>query len=133
MNDQLLSPETVVVLNTSILTAPGSYTMRPLTLQEAVSICMDQTSHTQPVCSAIGHESTATIVSGLLGQHLPVNRIEFRQVPGQRAIVFKLRGRPPEGRILTREEIEAIGYDFFLLRRMTEREERMVDQVAWTG
>lgn len=127
------SPEVVTVLNTSIVTAPGSYTMRPITLREALNICMDQTSHTQPIQSAIGHESTADIVSRLLGENLPVCREAYRQPPGARAIVFKLRGRPPEGKILSREEIEAIGYDFFLLRRFTDAEEKAIDEAAWTG
>ncbi len=51
----------------------------------------------------------------LLGVPVPVNRIQYEQTTGDLAVVFKLRGRPPEGKILTAEEIEAIGYDFGLL------------------
>lgn len=52
---------------------------------------------------------------------MPVNRIEFKQEPGKLAIVFKLRGRVPEGVILDRAQVEAIGYDFFLLEEITAR------------
>ena len=69
-----------------------------------------------PLLSAIGHETTAQILTELLGFEIPVNRIEYRQEPGDIALVFKLRGRPSEGKILTRDEIEAMGYDFGILR-----------------
>jgi hypothetical protein len=46
---------------------------------------------------------------------IPHNRIEFKQAPGQRALVFKIKGRIPEGTVLNREQIEQIGYEFFLL------------------
>ena len=42
----------------------------------------------------------------------------FSQDVGQRALVFKLNGRPEEGKILTTEEIEAIEYKFQLLERL---------------
>lgn len=35
------------------------------------------------------------------------------------AIVFKLKGRPEEGKILTIQEIEEIGYEFGVLIRTT--------------
>lgn len=67
--------------------------------------------------SAVGHASTAQIMTALLGVEIPVNRQMFAQQPGQDALVFKLNGRPQEGKILTAEEIEQIGYKFQLLRR----------------
>lgn len=72
--------------------------------------------------SAIGHASTAEILSDLLGVLVPVARIQYEQQPGEQALVFKLRGRAPEGVILDRSQIEEIGYDFGLLTRTT-----------WTG
>lgn len=68
--------------------------------------------------SAIGHQATAEILSELLSVPVGVNRIEYSQQVGERAIVFKLRGRVPEGCILTRNQIEEIGYDFGLLERI---------------
>ena len=47
-----------------------------------------------------------------------MNRIQFSHEKGQFALVFKLKGRPEEGKILSREEIEAIGYEFGVLYRM---------------
>ncbi|MCL2869812.1 YddF family protein, partial [Candidatus Saccharibacteria bacterium] len=67
--------------------------------------------------SAVGHESTAQVLTTLLGITVPMNRIQFRQAAGQVALVFKLNGRPEEGKVLTAEEIETIGYSFQKLTR----------------
>ena len=67
--------------------------------------------------SAIGHESTAEILTELLGVNVPVNRQNYVQGINDKAIVFKLKTRAPEGVILNREQIEEIGYEFGLLTR----------------
>jgi hypothetical protein len=108
----------LAILNTSILTAFGSFKYTPLSLEDAQNVA--QTAHffsDDGVLSAVGHQSTAEILAELLGFDVPVNRIQFAQEPGQDALVFKLKGRAPEGKILDREEIEAIGYEFGLLTR----------------
>lgn len=99
----------IALLNTSILTTHGVSVYAPLTLQQAQWL-VNQPSAT--VTSAIGHDATAQILSELLGQDVPVNRIQYKQRLGDVAIVFKLNGRPPEGRILTAEECHAIGFTF---------------------
>ena len=103
----------LALLNTSIITAPGNYTMKPITLEQARELVENAYS----LDSAIGHESTAQIMSELLGIDVPVNRQMFEQKSGQKALVFKLNGRPPEGKILSREDIEKIGYHFQLMVR----------------
>ena len=47
--------------------------------------------------SAIGHEATSQIMTDLFGINIPMNRIDFKQEVGQKAVVFKLNKRPPEG------------------------------------
>ena len=51
-------------------------------------------------------------------QKVEVNRMGYCQTTDDIAFIFKLRSRPPEGKILTREEIEKIGYDFGTLRKL---------------
>lgn len=104
-------------LNTSILTSYGSFTYDSATVEEVLYHLQAAEQTNIPIESAVGHASTAAIMSDLLGREVPVNRCEYRQEPGDTAIVFKLRGRPPEGKILSREELEAIGYDFGILSR----------------
>lgn len=106
----------LAILNTSIITAYGEFRYIPLSLEDAQNVA--QTANMgYGVLSAVGHQSTAEILTELLEFDIPVNRIQFAQEPGQDALVFKLKGRAPEGVILTREEIEAIGYEFGLLTR----------------
>lgn len=102
----------VTLLNTSILTADGDYEIKSVPLDVAKSLIEGK-----EVLSAIGHQSTADILTELLGQNVKMNRINFAQEPGQIALVFKLNGRPEEGKILSREEIEKIGYSFKKLVR----------------
>ena len=104
----------VGVLNTSILTADGEFRLESITLEEAKSLVRGE----QGILSAVGHESTAQILTQLLGIEVPVNRINFEQQANQVAVVFKLNGRPPEGVILTSEQITEIGYSFKKLTRL---------------
>lgn len=103
----------LTLLNTSIFTADGSFTLETITLEHAKSLV----DSADTLDSAVGHDSTAQIMTELLGTEVPVNRQMFVQKPGQQALVFKLNGRPPEGKILTVADIEKIGYSFKLLTR----------------
>ncbi|MCM8811390.1 MAG: YddF family protein [Candidatus Omnitrophica bacterium] len=69
-----------------------------------------------PFLSAIGHEGTAKFLSSLLGLQIKPNRIKVKlQKISDYLIVFSLNERLPEGKILTKEEIEKIkNYKFFL-------------------
>ena len=58
--------------------------------------------------SVIGHEATASVLSQLLGIQIPVNRIQIKLEHGDILIVFQLMTRLPEGKILTREELEQL-------------------------
>lgn len=102
----------VALLNTSIITADGDYEMYSISLEKARLLLVGN-----EILSAIGHQSTADILTELLGQEVKMNRINFFQEVKQKAIIFKLNGRPEEGKILSRQEIEEIGYSFKLLIR----------------
>lgn len=103
----------LALLNTSILTTTGTYNLEDITLERAKELV-----HGNELDSAIGHDSTAEIMSSLLEKDIPVNRQLFQQEEGQQALVFKLNGRPAEGKILSAEEIEQIEYKFQLLTRV---------------
>lgn len=102
----------LALLNTSILTTQGLYRLVDITLETATEL-----AHGNELDSAIGHASTAEIMSTLLGLEVPVNRQMFKQQINQQALVFKLNGRPEEGKILSAKEIEQIGYKFQVLER----------------
>jgi len=104
----------ITILNTSILTEFGDYSYSPIELTEAKEMIKNGFE------SAIGHESTAKIISTLLEVDCPVNRILYSQKTGDTALIFKLNGRPEEGKILTVEEIEQIGYVWGKLIRVPD-------------
>jgi hypothetical protein len=97
----------VAILNTTISVTTGIFADVEVDLGTARKLVADGFR------SHIGHDSTAQIVSALLGVEVPLDRTPFQ---GDRvALCFKLNGRPPEGRILTIEEIKAIGYTWRVL------------------
>ena len=66
--------------------------------------------------SAVGHASTAEVMSDLLGVQIPANRITVAPVPGDVFLCFRLLTRPPEGAILDRATLESVGYEFAVMR-----------------
>jgi len=104
----------LAVLNTSIVTEDGMYSLHTIPVEEARA----RVEQSEGLDSAIGHEATAVAMSNLLGVEIPVNRQMFAQQVGQSALVFKLKGRLPEGKILSLDEIESIGYDLKVLERL---------------
>ena len=103
----------VTILNTSILTSFGSFNYESLTLEESKALVSEGFE------SAVGHQSACDILSSLLGKEVKMNRVQYSQKVGDIALVFKLKGRAEEGKILTVAEIEAIGYEFGKLTRLS--------------
>ena len=98
----------LALLNTSILTTTGRFELKDITLEEARNLVTEN-----EILSAVGHQSTADILTTLLETEVPMNRIMFEQETGQKALVFKLKGK-----ILTAEEIHQIGFKFQLLTKI---------------
>lgn len=100
----------ITLLNTSILTTYGTYYYKQITLETARELVKYNKFQ-----SAIGHQSTANMMTILLGVKVLVNRVFYQQKIGEMALVFKLNGRPEEGKVLTREDLEDIGFEWGLL------------------
>lgn len=101
------------IFNGTVATTNGLYRISDLTTNEAKEILQEN-----GYVSAIGHESTAKIISEIMGMDIPMNRINFTQMVGQKAVVFKLNRRPKEGAILSREQVEKVGFSFKLMERL---------------
>jgi hypothetical protein len=102
----------VAILNGAIITADGEYSCRTISLEEVKKLIQSSPG----IISAVGHQATAEIITDLLDIKVNFNRINFQEA-GQQALIFKLKSRPSEGIILSRAEIEEIGYRFQLLSR----------------
>ncbi len=103
----------VGIFNGTVATTNGLYRVSDLTVDEAKEILCEN-----GYVSAIGHESTAKIISELMEMDIPMNRINFAQMVGQKAVVFKLNRRPKEGTVLSRDQVEEVGYSFKLMERL---------------
>ena len=98
-------------LNSPVLTGWGGYKFQPISLRGVRKLLAENPDF----ISAVGHESTAEILTTLLGITIPMNRTAIKMQVRDRAIVFRLKARPAEGKILNISEIEQIGYEFGLL------------------
>jgi hypothetical protein len=115
--NSVMNENALTLLNTSILTAYGEYSYHPLSLNDARQIIRDHVMNGGTIRSAIGHQSTAELLTSLLDFPIAVNRMEFKQKANDVGLIFKLKRRPPEGKILNCEELESLGYEFGLLTR----------------
>ena len=103
----------IALFNGTVATTNGVYSVNDIDVETAREYIQEN-----GFVSAIGHEATAEIMSVILEQDVPMNRIQFHQEVGQKAVVFKLNERPTEGTVLNREEVEAIGYSLKIMERL---------------
>lgn len=99
----------VYLFNTNIIPGEAVVRVSEITADSAAEIAANGFT------SAIGYESTAAAFSEIIGQDVPVNRIQATPQGGDMAISLKLNGRLPEGQILDREQLEKIGYTLYLI------------------
>lgn len=99
------------ILNSPVLTSWGYYEfyeytgdVNDLDLSNAVS--------------AIGHESTAELLSQLLGISIKMNRIKIQMRKGDIALVFTLHERVEEGSILSYDTLQKYSYSLGILKQM---------------
>ena len=110
---------TLILLNSSVVTSYGTFTYQPLSLDEAKALIQDFQKAGKAIQSAIGHQPTAEFLSVLLNFSVMTNRIEFHQTTNDEALIFKLKQRLPDRQILSRKEMEAVGYEFGLLIKVS--------------
>jgi hypothetical protein len=108
----------LLLLNTAILTSYGKFRFKRIKPDEARQLIRDFVVEGKEIVSAIGHASTAEILSELFEYPVQVQRVEVEQTPADVALVFRLKGRLSEGQGLTRSEIEQIGYEFGRLEKL---------------
>ncbi len=96
----------IYLMNSPVLTRYGLWQFSPLSV-EAARHLLQTTAFT----SAIGHDSTAELLSHLLDMPIAANRIQVELGSGDQAVVFRIKTRLPEGQILTAGEMANIPYE----------------------
>jgi len=71
--------------------------------------------------SAVGHESTAKLLSNLLGVEISANRIFVDMEIWDEALAIQLLERIPEGKVLTKEELEELYKQGKIVFRLIKR------------
>jgi len=71
--------------------------------------------------SAVGHESTAQLLSELLGVEIKQNRIFVDMRPEDEALAVQFLQRIAEGRVLSREELVKLYEDGKIVFRLVRR------------
>jgi len=105
------------ILRTSIITADGFYSAYTITLDDAKAL-IRAAINGPGIDSAVGHVSTAELLTVLLGVEIPVSRQRFEQQVGQRALVFKLNERLDiSGTEMTADQLKSIGYTLKVMMR----------------
>ena len=102
------------VLNSPVLSAFGDWRFEPLAVDKAREVARDG------FVSAVGHPASATFLGSQLGVEVPVNRVAIEMRPGDRAIVLRLKGRLPEGTVLTDAQMQEFPFELGLLTRLPE-------------
>jgi len=65
--------------------------------------------------NAIGHAATAALLTSRLDLQVEANRVEVSIEPGTLLYVAQVKGRLPEGHVLSEEEIQAVKIDYWLV------------------
>ena len=91
------------------LAEEGTVRYSPMTLADAKS----HFSNFRLLDSAVGHEATAAMLTGLLGQPVHFNRQSVKLEKGQDMVLFQWKGaRLPEGKVLLADEIRLEDFQF---------------------
>jgi hypothetical protein len=105
------------LMSTTIIPAgaEGLWRVKSVSLDEA-RLIFESAEWANDLISAVGHASTAEVMSQLLEHPVEANRLNVFPQVGDEFLCFKLKQRPPEGAILDRAQLEELGYEWVSMR-----------------
>lgn len=93
--------------STNMISKDCGIDFRPISLESAKAFILEAKFAGRDIVSAVGHESTAKIMTQLLGIEVPMNRINVLLEDGDNGLIMSLGFRSEEGKIYTEEELKA--------------------------
>jgi len=88
----------------------GVFVNRKVSKEQAWEIIANAPAFT----SALGHQGSADVFNAVFPTfEVSVNRIQAQMQPKDEAVCLKVLGRLPEGQILSLEQLQDIGFEFF--------------------
>ena len=93
---------TLSMISPSLLEGGAIIKASPISLGEVKALLKEG------FVSAVGHESTARVLSSLLGTDVPFNRAQISIKEGDVIVSFQLLIRLPEGKVLGDDEVLAL-------------------------
>ena len=106
----------LALLNAPVFTTDGTFELWTVDMEEAAAFLRSALA-AGGITSYIGDAGTAAVMQTLLNIEVPVSGAEFRQRIGQFALVFSLNAQQAEGVVLSRADIDRIGYTLKILER----------------
>lgn len=101
------------VMNSPVLTAYGYFRFQGILEHEAIEWLEKGEWE-----SAVGHESTATLMTERLGIPISFRRQTIRMLRGDEALVLRIMSRLPQGTRLTLFEMSRISCEYGLISRI---------------
>jgi hypothetical protein len=102
MTVYLTNSFTLSMISPSLLTEGAIIKASPISVGEVKALLKEG------FVSAVGHESTARVLSMLLGTDVPFNRAQISIKEGDVIVSFQFLVRLPEGKVLGDEEVLAL-------------------------
>ena len=101
------------LMNTTVIPngADGMWTMETMPSQRAAELAR-LAEEQGYLTSAVGHASSAQAMAAVLGIPVEANRITVVPQVGDQFLCLRLHGRPPEGVVLDRAQLEEIGFSW---------------------
>lgn len=100
----------IYLLNSPVLTSFGKFTYHPITIEQIKNMLKEEIFK-----SAIGHESTAQLLTKLLDIKVDYNRIAIHQQDEDILIVIKLNIRAEANKEYSTNEIIEAGFETGIL------------------
>lgn len=100
------------IVNSPIIDGAGMYDYQIIDKEQAKTFIKDRS-----FISAIGHESTAEVLSAILGTKVEHNRIQIQLNKGDQCLVFRIKERIEEGRVYSRDDIEKMNTELGILTK----------------